>query len=46
MDIDFEITYQMLEIYRETVNDLLSSNNKNLQIKESTKRGIYVDKLT
>ena len=36
----------MLEIYKETLYDLLSVNRPDLKIKESATRGIYVENLT
>jgi len=36
----------MLEIYKETLFDLLSVNRPDLKIKESATRGIYVEGLT
>jgi len=35
----------MLEIYKENLNDLLSSQRSDLKIKESPIRGIYVEGL-
>mmetsp|Transcript_47830 Transcript_47830/g.126693 ORF Transcript_47830/g.126693 Transcript_47830/m.126693 type:complete len:1430 (-) Transcript_47830:91-4380(-) len=35
-----------LEIYRESVTDLLDPSQNNLQIREDIKRGVYVDHLT
>jgi hypothetical protein len=36
----------MLEIYKETLFDLLSVNKSDLKIKENPARGIYVENLT
>ena len=36
----------MLEIYKETLYDLLSMNKADLKIKESPQRGIYVEGLS
>jgi hypothetical protein len=36
----------MLEIYKETLYDLLSMNKSDLKIKESPVKGIYVEGLT
>jgi hypothetical protein len=36
----------MLEIYKETLYDLLSINRPDLKIKECPNRGIYVENLT
>ena len=36
----------MLEIYKETLNDLLSMHRTDLKIKESPIKGIYVEGLT
>lgn len=35
-----------LELYNETVNDLLNANNKNLEIRESSQKGVFVNNLT
>ena len=35
-----------LEIYNETVNDLLDVTKKNLEIRESLQRGVFVNNLT
>lgn len=35
-----------MELYNETVNDLLNSNNKNLEIRESVTKGVFVNNLT
>lgn len=35
-----------LEIYNETVNDLLDASKKNLEIRESLQRGVFVNNLT
>ncbi|EGR27712.1 kinesin motor domain protein [Ichthyophthirius multifiliis] len=45
-DIEFILTCSMLEIYKETLYDLLSVQKQDLKIKESTTRGIYVEGLT
>lgn len=36
----------MLEIYKESLSDLLSVNKTDLKIKESPLKGIYVEGLT
>ncbi len=46
MDIEFTLTCSMLEIYKETLYDLLSMNKADLKIKESPVKGIYVEGLT
>ncbi len=35
-----------LELYNEQVNDLLNANNKNLEIRESVQKGVFVNNLT
>lgn len=35
-----------LELYNEQVNDLLNANNKNLEIRESAQKGVFVNNLT
>jgi kinesin family protein 5 len=44
MDVDFTLTCSILEIYKENLFDLLS-DHKDLKIKESPARGIYVEGL-
>jgi len=46
MDIEYELSCSMLEIYKETLYDLLSMNKADLKIKESPQRGIYVEGLS
>jgi centromeric protein E len=41
-----EIKVSYLEIYNESVNDLLDTSKKNLEIREEKKKGIYVENLT
>ncbi|XP_024019749.1 kinesin-like protein KIN-12B [Morus notabilis] len=47
---DRQLKYQchcsFLEIYNEQITDLLDPNQRNLQIREDVKSGIYVDNLT
>ncbi|XP_058103124.1 kinesin-like protein KIN-12B [Magnolia sinica] len=47
---DKQLNYQcrcsFLEIYNEQITDLLDPNQKNLQIREDVKSGVYVDNLT
>ncbi|KAK6930654.1 Kinesin motor domain [Dillenia turbinata] len=47
---DKELRYQcrcsFLEIYNEQITDLLDPNQKNLQIREDVKTGVYVENLT
>lgn len=45
MDIEFLMSVSMLEIYKETLYDLLSFQKADLKIKESPVRGIYVEGL-
>jgi kinesin family member 5 len=45
MDIEFVLTCSMLEIYKETLFDLLNIQRADLKIKESPSRGIYVEGL-
>ena len=42
---EFLLRVSYMEIYNETVNDLLAPDQKNLQIHESKQRGIYVSPL-
>lgn len=41
-DVEFTFTCSMLEIYKETLKDLLEPSSKELKIKEDPRRGIYV----
>ncbi|KAL0221396.1 hypothetical protein RCL1_001250 [Eukaryota sp. TZLM3-RCL] len=43
---EFQIKCSFLEIYNETINDLLNPAGKNLKIKESRDQGIFVESLT
>jgi kinesin family protein 18/19 len=43
---EYEITVQYIEIYNESINDLIDSNNKNLEIRESISSGIYINRLS
>ncbi|KAK1319576.1 Kinesin-like protein KIN12B [Acorus calamus] len=47
---DKQLSYQcrcsFLEIYNEQITDLLDPNQRNLQIREDVKSGVYVDNLT
>lgn len=45
-DIEFTLTCSMLEIYKESLNDLLCAEPHHLKIKEDTRKGIYVQGLT
>ena len=42
----FEISCSYIEIYNESVNDLIEPANKNLDVRESISNGIYINKLT
>ena len=44
--MDFVISCSILEIYKETLRDLLNDDKAPLKIKESPTKGIYVDGLT
>ena len=46
MEVDYVITCSILEIYLETLYDLLSDDRIDLKIKESRRKGIYVEGLT
>jgi kinesin family protein 15 len=35
-----------MEIYNESVNDLIEPSNKNLEVRESISNGIYVNRLS
>nr|XP_027188256.1 kinesin-like protein KIN-12A isoform X3 [Cicer arietinum] len=47
---DQQLSYQcqcsFLEIYNEQITDLLDPNQRNLQIREDVKSGVYVESLT
>lgn len=45
MEVEFVLKCSMLEIYKETLYDLLNERNSDLKIKEHPQRGIYVDGL-
>ncbi|KAL1936098.1 hypothetical protein VTP01DRAFT_232 [Rhizomucor pusillus] len=46
MNREFVLRVSYLEIYNETIRDLLSPGNDNLRIHEDRRRGIYVSPLT
>lgn len=45
-DIEFTLKVSMLEIYKESLRDLLEIQSSSLQIKECPRRGVYVHGLT
>jgi kinesin family member 5 len=45
MEVEFVLKCSMLEIYKETLYDLLNERNSDLKIKEHPQKGIYVDGL-
>ena len=48
LEVEYSIRIQMLEIYKETLRDLLHNSNEKppeLKIKECPKRGTYVEGL-
>jgi len=44
--LNYTVKVSYLEIYNETINDLLDAQKKNLDIRESTTRGIFIENLT
>jgi len=44
--IEFLVRSSYLEIYNETIIDLLDPDSFNLQIREDIKKGVYVEGLT
>ena len=44
--INFSVKISFIEIYNETVNDLIDINNKNLDIRESISKGIFVKSIS
>jgi centromeric protein E len=45
-DRKFNVSVSYIEIYNESVNDLIDPQNKNLEIRESITQGIYINRLT
>ncbi|CAG9335345.1 unnamed protein product [Blepharisma stoltei] len=45
-EIEYTLKCSMLEIYKETIRDLLDAETKSLRIKQCPRRGIYVQGLT
>ena len=41
----FDISVSYIEIYNESVNDLIDPANKNLEVRESISNGIYINRL-
>ena len=42
----YEISVSYIEIYNESVNDLIDPQNKNLEVRESITNGIYINRLS
>lgn len=42
----YKISVSYLELYNECINDLICANNKNLEIRESIAKGIYINRLS
>ena len=45
-DTEFTLKCSMVEIYKETIRDLLDGDKSNLKIKQDRSRGIYIKDLT
>ena len=45
-NVEFTVKVSMVEIYMEKIQDLLDSTKTDLKIKESSRKGIYIDDLT
>jgi len=47
-DSNYELTFSILEIYKENLNDLLNpyTKSQDIKIKEDPRKGIYVDNIT
>jgi kinesin family member 5 len=43
---EFTIKCSFLEIYKEVINDLLDVTNKNLKVRETPSKGVWIDGLT
>lgn len=43
---EFDISVSYIEIYNESVNDLIEPSNRNLDIRESISTGIYINRLS
>ncbi len=43
---EFTVKVSFLEIYRETIRDLLDPRNSNMRVRESATEGVYVEDLT
>lgn len=44
--VNFIIRCSFLEIYNEQIIDLLNKSNNNLQLREDTRKGVYVEGIT
>lgn len=44
--VQYTCSCSLLEIYNETITDLLNTSSTNLQLREDISRGVYVDDLT
>jgi centromeric protein E len=45
-DRKYSISVSYIEIYNESVNDLIEPSNKNLEVRESITAGIYINRLS
>ena len=41
----FDISVSYIEIYNESINDLIEPANKNLEVRESTQNGVFINRL-
>jgi Kinesin motor domain len=41
----FDISVSYIEIYNESINDLIEPVNKNLEVRESTQNGVFINRL-
>jgi len=42
----YKINVSYIEVYNESVNDLIDPTRKNLEIRESISKGIYINRLS
>lgn len=42
---EYQVKISYIEIYNESVNDLIEPSNKNLEVRESISNGIYINRL-
>jgi kinesin family protein 5 len=45
-NFEYEVRVSFIEIYREKIRDLLNPSKDNLQIRQNSEKGVYIDDVT